>query len=234
MQTFALIAAFLGVAASAMADSMGVEGIENCPNKCDKVFQRNQYAIADQPNTDTFEYRACITGCDRCNAEQSQAIQEDTCFDYCKKVDWKSAKIRKGLIEPDKACIIGCIINTCQQVCMGGTTDDSVTPANQQYWWGLGGKGCSIKSGGGYVQNPQYGNPDSPGGQGANDAIKQCCANAFNLCQYKGDKGSTNYANVVVVAKRSCKQFVPSQNPTAICTYWQTAANCGTPGMNPV
>jgi hypothetical protein len=30
-----------------------VGGIENCYNKCNKVFDKTQYAISDQPNSTT-------------------------------------------------------------------------------------------------------------------------------------------------------------------------------------
>jgi hypothetical protein len=44
--------------ASALSSEVKIRlaGIENCPNKCDKVFDRTQYAISDQPNADTFEF----------------------------------------------------------------------------------------------------------------------------------------------------------------------------------
>jgi hypothetical protein len=97
----------------------------------------------------------------------------------------------------------------------------------------LGGPGCSIKSGLGYVQNPDYGNPDSPAGAGASKAQKQCCTNAFNLCYYNGDKTTTNYANVVLVAQRSCKKLVGSTDTTAICNYYDNPQKCGKQGMVP-
>jgi len=233
MQLLTFVALLVG-AASALAESSEVEGIQNCYNKCDKVFDRTQYAISDQPGADTFEYRSCVLGCDKCSAQLTAGATDDQCFGYCKKYDYTKAKIRKGVIEPDKACIIGCIINTCQKICIGGTTDNDQTPANAQYWWNSGvGNGCALKGGLGYVQAPEYGNPNSPGGQGADDKVKQCCTNAFNLCNYNGDTASTNYKNVVVVSQRSCKKLVKSQNIEKICAWYNEPQNCGTQGMSP-
>lgn len=236
MKFVAVIALVFGLVASNVSASE-LEGIENCPNKCDKVFDRTQYAISGQANQDSFEYRSCIIGCNRCQTELEKAITDpaqDGCFDYCKTYNYGKNGIRKGVIEPDKACIMGCVINTCQKVCIGGTTDHSITPANKNSWWGQGGTGCSIKSGLGYVQNPDYGNPDSPAGPGATTAQKQCCTNAFNLCNYNGPTTTTNYANVVLVAQRSCKSYVKSTNVDAICSYYNDPQQCGTPGMVPV
>lgn len=47
MRVLALLFALAG-ASSVLADTSASEGIENCYNKCNKVFDRNQYAIADQ------------------------------------------------------------------------------------------------------------------------------------------------------------------------------------------
>jgi hypothetical protein len=222
------------MAGSVSALQSSVEGIENCHNKCDKVFDRLQYAISDQPNTATFEFRSCIIGCNRCQQElQNPNVADDTCFNFCKEFNYGKNGIRKGVIEPDKACLVGCVINTCQEVCFGGTTDFTMTPQNAQFFWGQGAHGCSIKGRLGYVQSPDYGNPDSPVGPGANEAAAQCCTNAFNLCFYNGNKQSTNFANVVLVAQRSCRKFVPSRNADDICTFYNNAQNCGTPGNVP-
>lgn len=212
--------------------SAEVEGIENCHNKCDKVFDRLQYAISDQPGASTFEYRSCIIGCNRCNRQLSNPdISDDQCFNFCKTYNYGANGIRKGVIEPDKACIMGCVINTCQEVCWGGTTQNKVTPQNSQFFWNMGGHGCSIKGNLGYVQNADYGNPNAPLGPGASTGQRQCCSNAFNLCFYNGDKTSTNYANVVLVAQRTCRGFASSNNVDSICQYFNVEQNCGVPGM---
>jgi len=234
MKVLAGIFALVAVAFAA-EDSAEVGGIENCYNKCDKVFDRTQYAISDQPDADTFEYRSCVLGCDKCSKDlKATAPKADACLKFCKTFNYKKNNIRKGIIEPDKACIVGCIIQTCQGVCAGGTTDQNITPANSKYWWGQGGPGCAIKGGNGYVQNPDYINPDSPGGEGANSQLKSCCANAFNMCHYWGDTASTNYANVVIVAKRFCKPLVGTDNQEKICEFYNEPANCGTQGMAPI
>jgi len=41
-----LLAVIAGLAGIASASEL--EGIQNCPNKCDKVFDKTQYAISDQ------------------------------------------------------------------------------------------------------------------------------------------------------------------------------------------
>ena len=119
---------------------------------------------------------------------------------------------------------------------MGGTSDFDITPANQAMWWGQpGSTGCSIKTGLGYVQNTDYANPDSPIGEGANSGLEQCCTNAMNLCQYVGPKdNNVNYKNVQLVARRSCKQWVPSGKDAHICDFFASPANCGNQGMVPI
>lgn len=197
------------------------------------VFDRTQYAISDQPNMDTFEYRSCLIGCNKCSAELAANAATDDCLESCKNYDYKGNGIRKGVIEPDKACMIGCVINTCQEVCIGGTTDMDVTPANQNLWWGKGGPGCSIKTGLGYVQAPGYGNPNSPGGQAGDSSVQQCCTNAFNLCNYVGPKTTTNFKNVQIVTKSSCKKFVKPYSDAAACVWYSKLENCGSEGMLP-
>ena len=110
MHVLSLVAAFAGVS-SALANSLEVQGIDNCYNKCDKVFNALQYAIVNQPNATTFEYRSCIIGCDECSSELAQNVTNDHCFEFCKTYDYSGNNIRKGIIEPDKACLIGCVIN---------------------------------------------------------------------------------------------------------------------------
>jgi len=233
MQLIAGLALLAGVV-SVLGNEL--EGIDNCPNKCEKVFDKMQYAITDQPDATTFEYRACIIGCNKCSPTLSDVTPssrvDDTCFKFCKTYNYASRGIRKGVIEPDKACIMGCVINTCQEICIGGTTDQDITDANRHLWWGLGGQGCSKKQGMGYVQNPDYGNPDT-GGTGADEGQKQCCTNAFNLCYYNGDQSSVNYANVVKVTNRSCQKYAKSTNKDKICAYYNDERNCGTQGNNP-
>jgi len=230
MYVLSLIAAFAGLS-SALANQVETGGVYNCYNKCDKVFNMLQYAIVNQPNATTFEYRSCILGCNKCSAELAVNATSDQCFPYCKNLNYASLNIRKGVIEPDKACLIGCVINLCQDICISGTDASSVTPQNQDLWWGLGGNGCSVKQGLGYVQSPLYTSPNSPNGQGAT-SVNQCCTNAQNLCDYVGSTtNNPNYNNVIIVAQSSCLQFVPSQAVSDICAFYDNVANCGAPGM---
>jgi hypothetical protein len=235
MQIVQIIAIFSAFAGLVSANSM--DGVDNCQNKCDKVFARTQYSISDQPNTTTFENRACLIGCNLCTTElaANTKLEDSKCFQNCKTFNYKNEGIRKGVIEPDKACLMGCVINTCQQVCIGGTTDDKVTEENQQWWWRqtVNGTGCAIKTES-YVQNALYGNVNSPGGQGASSAQRQCCTEAFNLCDYKGDTASVNYQNVLLVSKKACKAFVTPFSKPGICAYYNDPKNCGTPGMVPI
>ena len=109
-----------------------VRGIQNCANKCSNSFSRMAYMISTtgQP---TYEFTACIMGCNHCqgNLNGTYSSNPSDCFDYCKNYDWKAEGLLKGIIEPDKACMGGCVINTCQSVCLGGTTDPTETPQNQ-------------------------------------------------------------------------------------------------------
>jgi hypothetical protein len=114
-------------------------GVENCENKCDKAFNRFAYEISTSSNpTETFEFRACVRGCDQCTADLASNADKSNCFRTCKDFDWKALGIVKGVIEPDKACIGGCIIQTCQAVCAGGTVDqkkcDEPTPLLAERW----------------------------------------------------------------------------------------------------
>jgi len=105
-----------------VASVSALQGVENCPNKCDKVFDRTQYAISDQPGEATFEFRSCILGCNRCGKElknPARAPNDGGCFNYCKKLNYRGRGIRKGVIEPDKACIVGCLINTWYVLLLG-------------------------------------------------------------------------------------------------------------------
>jgi len=225
---------FIGILACLVASlthALSEQGEENCPNKCDKVFDRTQYAISNINTSFTFEYQSCLIGCSQCQTELNTGTTNDTCFVFCKNFDYGKAGIRKGVIEPDKACLMGCVINLCQDICIGGTTDPKVTPQNAQFFWGQGGVGCSIKTGLGYVQNPSYGNPNGPSGEGGSAKVAQCCSNAFNLCFYNGPTTTTNYANVLLVAQRTCSSFVSSTDTSSICNFYNNPQNCGTQGL---
>jgi len=208
--------------------STEVEGIQNCENKCEKAFNRLAYAISSTDNRRTYEFQACVQGCNRCG-NQLQAINTTDpadCFTYCKNYDWKTNGLVKGVIEPDKACIGGCVINTCQVICTGGTTDADITPLNKQYFYPNGG--CSIKTEA-YSQYFEYVPWNSPNtGQGGSQDAASCCSNALSLCQYVGDTTSVNYNQLLTVTGSLCAQFVPSQTQADICTWFTDPANCGT------
>jgi hypothetical protein len=217
------------------------QGIQNCLNKCQNIYNNQQYAINTQQFVDTYEYSACRAGCQICSGILAkQDADNGKCFTICKNTDWLQNKdingnafpITKGVVEPDKACMYGCVINTCQFVCQGGTTDDTPTAANADSWWqGDATKGCSIKTGairpgGYYSQNAAYNYYNNPSGAGGADA---CCSNAFSLCNYPPEqKGNTNYKNVVKMAKVACSD-VPGAGQTvaSMCTYFTQPGNCG-------
>lgn len=183
--------------------------------------------MSTQGTTRTFEFQACVSGCNQCSTDLSaQNVTAGNCFTFCKNFDWKSLGLVKGVIEPDKACIGGCIINTCQAVCTGGTTDNDITPQNKQFFYPNGG--CSIKTEP-YSQFLEYVPFNSPNtGQGGSQDAARCCANALSLCQYFGDQQSTNYQNLLAKTGSFCSSFVPSQTSTDICAWFNSPQNCGT------
>lgn len=200
-------------------------GVENCENKCDKAFNRFAYEISTAGNRDTFEFRACVQGCEQCNTDLASGANDSNCFRTCKDFDWSSLGIVKGVIEPDKACIGGCVINTCQVICSGGTTDPTITPQNQQFFYPNGG--CSIKTQP-YSQYLEYVPWNSPNtGQGGSQDVARCCANALSLCEYVGNTDSTNFRSLLQVTGDFCEQFVKSRAQDAICAWFNTERNCG-------
>jgi len=211
--------------AQSLESSLAVEGIENCENKCSNSFDRFAYQVAVVGRQKAYEFRACVDGCNRCTQARTNNEGPDVCFKYCKDRDWKVSSIIKGVIEPDKACLGGCIINTCQAICTGGTTESNITPANKKFFFPNGG--CSIKTEP-YTQNLEYVPWDSPNtGQGGSAAAAVCCANALTLCDYVGDRNTANYQNVFSTTTSSCNAFV-APNRDAICNWFTQIQNCGT------
>jgi len=224
-------------------DQAAVTGIQNCHNKCDKLFNHMAYSIVAQggPDAVTNEYRACIVGCDICVQQQNSNGPANACLTTCKDTNFLDASIVdsdgkywpivKGVIEPDKACQIGCLQQLCQGVCTGGTTDVKVTPANKKWWWSGAinpNKGCSLTGltkGGYFAQNSDYNYWNAPAGSGGQ---KACCSNGMSLCQYVGDKNTDNYRNTIISAKTACKN-VPGvkQSVKSICNYVKNKSNCG-------
>jgi len=233
-------AAFVGLA---LADSSGetlrgkivqslesflaleVKGIENCENKCDKAFNRFAYQV-NTIGTQSFEFQACVIGCNQCSQDlNSSTTDNSNCFDTCKTTDWVSMGIFKGVIEPDKACIGGCIIQTCQVICAGGTV---LPPSKGNPADFFPNGGCSIKTEP-YSQNQNYVPWDSPNsGQGGSSTIAQCCSNSLSLCQYVGNKASTNFQQLLTVTTRFCNEFVSPATEETICAYFENPRNCGT------
>jgi len=224
------------VGLAALLDSGGVQ---NCPNKCQNLLNMQAYQI-NAASSNTYEYVACLAGCDICSQILANNDTLTSCFSECKNTNWNDAvdangnpvTITKGVLEPDKACIFGCIINLCQEVCLGGTTDNTPSPTNMPAWWGNGG--CSIKTGstrpgGYYSQNSQYNYANSPQGSGGQD---NCCAQAFSLCNYDTSlpnyKNSQNYQAVLGQAQTWCAN-VPGAGQTqkSICAWFNVPANCG-------
>jgi len=79
--------------------SVSARGIQNCENKCDKAFNRFSYTIAVLGNQRTYEFQACVRGCERCNADLAANADPGNCFRYCKDFNWAGAGITKGVIE---------------------------------------------------------------------------------------------------------------------------------------
>jgi len=206
--------------------SSEAQGIENCENKCDKAFNKMAYVINAQNGTRTFEFKACVMGCTQCQADLSATnTSADHCFEYCKNFPWKDNGLLKGVIEPDKACLGGCVINTCQVICSGGTTDPTETPQNQQFFFDHGG--CSIKTAA-YSQFLEYVPFNSPNtGQGGSQAAASCCSNAFSLCQYVGPTTTTNYQQLLANTANICKNFVATGTVGDICAFFSNPQNCG-------
>jgi len=202
-----------------------LEGIENCPNKCDKVFNKMAYFISVNGNM-TFEYTSCLMGCNQCNANLNTKPQPplDTCFKYCKNYDWKGNNVLKGIIEPDKACLAGCIINNCQVICQGGS-ELAYSKKTKPFYWPNGG--CTIKTQP-YSQSSEYVPWNSPNtAQGGNNDVAKCCANALSLCQYVGPTNTDNYKILMQVTGSMCAKWVPDRQKTEICQFYNNPQNCG-------
>ena len=207
-----------------LANQAQAMGVENCENKCDKVFNKFAYKVSVE-GTPTYEYQACLQGCNKCTGDLVANTDKKECFTTCKNTDFKAQNILKGVIEPDKACIAGCIIQTCQVICAGGTTDSKQTPANKQFFYPNGG--CSIKTQP-YSQNADYVFWNSPNsGQGGDFTVGQCCSNALSLCDYVGSTTSTNYKDLLYKTGQFCADFVPSKTQADICSFYSNAQNCG-------
>jgi len=222
-------------------ESAEAGGVENCFNKCSNTFNNQQYTV-NAEGDDTYEYSACRVGCNVCARQISiNDTNHGACFDVCKDTNWllnvdinnNSFPIVKGIVEPDKSCMFGCVIGLCQFVCTSGTVDTTVTPENQNLWWnGNPDDGCSIKTGairpgGYYSQNSAYTYYNNPSGAGG---VSECCSNGYSLCNYVGPTTTQNYQNVLQMAIKGCGD-VPGTGKTvkSICAFVKNPSNCGSP-----
>jgi hypothetical protein len=203
------------------APNKGISNEPYCFNKCQFMFNQTQFAISLTMQEPTNEYRACLVGCGYCTHQIDDLVPADPkyCFTTCKNNNWGAASppIVKGVIEPNLACIMGCIIGECQVLCTGGSLG---SPGSKTYPKGSWPKnGCRIVSSlqsqtGAYIP---YNGPDA--GTSGND----CCSNATSLCHYSGTVGSANYNSVLGVARTACN--MKGKDAQAICTM--ADAQCG-------
>lgn len=117
----AMLIAVLGVAHAAeesanlravIMESVGAEsemetgGIFNCYLKCQRLFDTTAYLI--NANTEhTFEFRACLYGCNRCDAELAKKKNRNPtdCMTYCKNYNFLGDGILKGKrIDDSRIC----------------------------------------------------------------------------------------------------------------------------------
>ena len=191
--------------------AVDAEGVNNCENKCQNLLGYLNYYTAQQQQTMTGgnnEYRACVIGCNTCSsqlADTTGTMAPSYCFDYCKNYNSGTAPggvIEKGIIEPDKACIIGCVIQLCQGLCTGPATwSGDNQPASG---------GCQIQSGYG-VQTYTVSN------QG-NNYNPTCCNLLQNMCTYPNSKNkekNPNYQSIKRQAYAGCP--VGKYSDTYIC-----------------
>jgi len=91
-----------------------VKGVSNCEAQCSNVLG----SLASAGET------ACVNGCNYCLEGEKFRTPDVACFQYCKTTDWSAQGICKDTIEPDKACMLGCMISLCQgPLCIGCDVD---------------------------------------------------------------------------------------------------------------
>ena len=119
-------------------EEAGVEGVSNCLSKCQTI-------LADPASKDpSASQYACSVGCDECKNNNWFRTADNTCFEMCKNKDWSAIGVCKDTIEPDKACMLGCIISLCQ-----GTLCTGCNTSNQSCCWNQGGCASPTMSNGG-------------------------------------------------------------------------------------
>lgn len=214
--------------AAAAEVAVEAEGVNNCQNKCYNLLGYLSYYTAKQQMVSkggNNEYRACQLGCNQCVSNQEKNDPDQSCFDYCKQYNYagENPPIQKGVIEPDKACIIGCVIQLCQVVCTGSNP-----------WQGNNAPegGCQIQSGYG-ISTYNVGNT------GSNFA--PCCTPLQNLCTYKGTIPNPNYNSILNQAYQTCSgstiggvKITKSTSVADMCTayensYTKQPQQCGSP-----
>jgi len=220
-----------------------VHGVENCYTKCSYTFDNTAYSINSQQDQFTYEYEACKIGCDICTQQlQNANAQGGDCYTTCKNTDFlqmtdaqgNPVQIVKGVVEPDKACMFGCVINLCQAVCSNGTPDNW-SKKNAKLWWqgdANANLGCTIKTGwsrpdGFYAMSSKYNYWNSPSGSGGQAG---CCSNGMNLCKYPANCKMAVCKNSMGQAKKQCANVPNIQKPlnyNNICSWVKQTGNCG-------
>ena len=91
-------------------------GVSNCESNCRNILSE----------ATTAGVVACTSGCQYCLDDEKYTIPNNDCFTYCKTTNWSSQGICKDTIEPDKACMLGCITSLCQgTLCVGCSTSSN-------------------------------------------------------------------------------------------------------------
>jgi len=233
-----------------------VGGVNNCQNKCFNLLGYLSYesAVIEMQNGGNNEYRACVLGCTQCYNVQQTASQGPTvsnptpdpvagasgwpapstspanCYQYCKNFDYATdagdAPIEKGIIEPDKACIIGCTIQLCQGFCTGSAPFTANQPLD-------GSGGCQIQTGYGIQTYTIAGNAP----------FSSCCNPLQNICTYKGKQGTSNpnWNSILHQAQQTCNgvqiggiTLTSTSDCATLCYAYSQAVNepnpqCGAP-----
>jgi hypothetical protein len=152
---FVLAGSLRDAVQQSLVAGLDLEGSNNCANKCFMLVrpprprparcatnpppaprrqfgQLNYYTAVVQQTTGQIgnnEYRGCVYGCNRCQAQLTNSEGNNTCYSFCKNADYQTPDplyaldkkpIYKGIVEPDKSCLFGCTVNLCQGFCAGG------------------------------------------------------------------------------------------------------------------
>lgn len=124
----------------ALRGESSLESANNCLQKCAAIFKVEEGSASAV---------ACSQGCNFCkcsggstvggiavagnpNANSKNCLKtsgyksnNNECFKYCKNYDWSAIGLCKDVVEPDKACMYGCINSLCQgDLCTGCNPND--------------------------------------------------------------------------------------------------------------